>query len=54
MAEVETHTYTRAQKLRPIRGAPPYQAFLGSEPPGTSMSLLGYRLVYPVGYHGKL
>ena len=54
MAEVETHTYTRAKKLRPIRAAPPYQAFLGSEPPGISMSLLGYRLVYPVAYNGKL
>ena len=54
MAEVETHTYTRAQKLRPIRAAPPYQAFLGSEPPEISMSLLGYRLVYPVAYNGKL
>ena len=54
MAEVETHMYTRAKKLRPIRAAPPYQAFLGSEPPEISMSLLGYRLVYSVAYNGKL
>ena len=54
MAEVGTHTYTRAQKLRPIRAAPLYQEFLGSEPPGISMSLLGYRLVYPVAFYGKL
>ena len=34
MVEIETHSYTSPQKLRPIRAALPYQAFLGSEPPG--------------------
>ena len=33
MAKIGTHPYTRAEKLRPIRAAPPYQAFLGGEPP---------------------
>ena len=40
MAEIETHPCTLAQKLRPIRAAPPYQAFLGSESPGAIWFIL--------------
>ena len=42
IAEIETHPYTWAQKLRPIWAAPPYETFLGSDPRAWMVNRCGH------------